>query len=80
LKEKNSALQIFLESAALASSRTVKEDGEAVRLMTIHSAKGLEFDTVFLTGCNEGLLPLKCFDNETKDDHLEEEQVAGSPC
>jgi DNA helicase-2/ATP-dependent DNA helicase PcrA len=43
----------------------------AVTLMTIHSAKGLEFPFVFIAGCEEGLLPhSKC----TRDDAIEEER------
>ena len=36
-----------------------QEDREGVRLMTLHSAKGLEFDTVFLVEANEGKMPYK---------------------
>jgi DNA helicase-2/ATP-dependent DNA helicase PcrA len=49
----------FLEEIALmsASDGGPKLKKDAVKLMTIHAAKGLEFDNVFLIGCNEGLLP-----------------------
>ena len=33
------------------------KDGEAVRLMTLHSSKGLEFDRVWILGCEDGVLP-----------------------
>ena len=48
----------FLEEAALiADVDLFDEDQEGVTLMTLHSAKGLEFPTVFLVGMEEGLLP-----------------------
>jgi DNA helicase-2/ATP-dependent DNA helicase PcrA len=51
----------FLEELALSSGdeagETPKERGEAVTLMTLHAAKGLEFAQVFLVGMEEGLLP-----------------------
>ena len=51
-------LEAFLESAALASDQDeLKDDANAVRLMTVHSAKGLEFPVVFITGLEEGLFP-----------------------
>jgi len=34
-----------------------KKDGEAVRLMTFHSSKGLEFPNVWIMGCEEGVIP-----------------------
>ena len=45
--------------------------GEGVRLMTLHAAKGLEFDTVFLVGANEGQMPYK---KAKKDSETEEER------
>ena len=48
----------FLENVALVEKEGRRsQSGEAVTLMTLHSAKGLEFDTVFLVGMEEGLFP-----------------------
>jgi DNA helicase-2/ATP-dependent DNA helicase PcrA len=50
-------LQGFLEHIALVMDADGGAGTEAVSIMTLHSAKGLEFDTVFLPGWEEGLLP-----------------------
>jgi len=50
-------LQGFLEHVALVMDADGGADADAVSIMTLHSAKGLEFDTVFLPGWEEGLLP-----------------------
>ncbi len=47
----------FLEKVTLAAEEADGEEGEAVCLMTLHNAKGLEFDVVFLVGLEDGLLP-----------------------
>ena len=49
-------LQGFLEHVALATSIDQDWDGQKVNLMTMHAAKGLEFDAVFLPGWEEGLV------------------------
>jgi DNA helicase II / ATP-dependent DNA helicase PcrA len=52
-------LQDFLENVALVTDlEKLGEQGDSVPLMTIHSAKGLEFPVVFLVGMEEGLFPL----------------------
>jgi DNA helicase-2/ATP-dependent DNA helicase PcrA len=52
------SLAAFLETVALMSDiDSVDEGGEAVTLMTLHSAKGLEFPVVFLVGLEEGIFP-----------------------
>lgn len=54
----NPSLSDFLEGVSLMSDLdNYDEDQEAVVMMTIHSAKGLEFDTIFLTGMEEGVFP-----------------------
>ena len=51
-------LQTFLENIALVSDRgQYNNDGDEVSIMTLHSAKGLEFNIVFLLGMEEGLFP-----------------------
>lgn len=55
--EQGQALEDILDSAALASDADEYDDTIPVSLMTLHSAKGLEFDAVFLAGLEEGLLP-----------------------
>ncbi|MDO8569310.1 MAG: UvrD-helicase domain-containing protein [bacterium] len=50
----------FLADAALQSDQDEMRDGEqAVRLMTVHASKGLEFDIVFIAGLEEGLFPAR---------------------
>lgn len=63
-------MEDFLEHVALVSDvDNYDGNSEAVTLMTIHAAKGLEFDTVFLVGMEEGLFPhLRALDNETEMD------------
>ena len=63
----------FLDSIALVSDvDNLDESTDAVTLMTMHSAKGLEFDNVFLVGMEEGLFPSKRSIEE--DDQTEEER------
>src|SRR5262249_35875927 len=50
-------LQGFLEHISLVMDADGGTESEAVSIMTLHSAKGLEFDTVFLPGWEEGLFP-----------------------
>lgn len=58
LSEDDDALTLFLENAALATDMDEGDDeGNFVSLMTIHSAKGLEFNNVFIVGTEEGLFP-----------------------
>ena len=55
--EQGQTLEDVLDQAALASDSDQYDDTIPVSLMTLHSAKGLEFDAVFLAGLEEGLLP-----------------------
>ena len=51
------SLSDFLEYVSLASDKSNTQNEDSVNIMTIHSAKGLEFDTVFLPGWEEGIFP-----------------------
>ncbi len=54
------ALKSFIDHAALDAGESQASEGEsAIQLMTLHSAKGLEFPLVFITGFEEGLFPHK---------------------
>jgi DNA helicase-2/ATP-dependent DNA helicase PcrA len=66
-------LEAFLDSIALVADVDALDDaGEGVTLMTLHSAKGLEFPVVFLTGLEEGVFPHARSMNDPEE--LEEER------
>tara|TARA_B100002052_G_scaffold258791_1_gene250991 strand:- start:23224 stop:25335 length:2112 start_codon:yes stop_codon:yes gene_type:complete len=67
-------LQGFLEHVALATSIDQNWEDEKVNVMTMHAAKGLEFETVFLPGWEEGLFPHQKSLEEKGDFALEEER------
>ena len=67
-------LESFLEHVSLATSIDNDWDGEKVNLMTMHASKGLEFDTVFLPGWEEGLFPHQKSIDEKGEQGLEEER------
>jgi DNA helicase-2/ATP-dependent DNA helicase PcrA len=64
----------FLEHISLVMDRDNGEAEQAVNIMTLHSAKGLEFDTVFLPGWEEGLFPHQRSLDESGRNGLEEER------
>jgi DNA helicase-2/ATP-dependent DNA helicase PcrA len=70
-------VEALIENAALQSDQDElqdKEERDAVRLMTIHSAKGLEFPYVFISGMEEGLFPHERLDDKGID-HEEERRL-----
>ena len=64
----------FMEHVSLVMDAATEEGTDRVNLMTLHSAKGLEFDSVFLPGWDEGLLPHQRSLDETGRSGLEEER------
>lgn len=79
-----SALITFLSNAALLSAAEINENGESgtpsdkkVRLFTVHSAKGLEFDTVFIAGFEKEVMPWGfAFGSENEKREAEERRLA----
>ena len=67
-------LESFLEHVSLATSVDQEWDGEKINMMTMHAAKGLEFDVVFLPGWEEGLFPHQKSIEEKGQKGLEEER------
>jgi DNA helicase-2/ATP-dependent DNA helicase PcrA len=65
----------FLDEVALLTDADVRREGEAVQLSTLHAAKGLEFDVVFLVGMEDGLLPLRR-EGSGETDEEEERRLA----
>ncbi len=67
-------LGAFLEHVSLVMEMTDNDTAERVSIMTLHGAKGLEFDTVFLPGWEEGLFPNQRALDESGRAGLEEER------
>ena len=67
-------LESFLEHVSLATAIDQEWDGEKINMMTMHAAKGLEFDVVFLPGWEEGLFPHQKSIEEKGQNGLEEER------
>jgi DNA helicase-2/ATP-dependent DNA helicase PcrA len=72
--EEYESLRAFLEHVALVMDAEQNEGTDAVSIMTLHSAKGLEFETVFLPGWEEGLFPHQRALDEGGRSGLEEER------
>ena len=67
-------LESFLEHVSLATSIDQDWEGQKINMMTMHAAKGLEFDVVFLPGWEEGLFPHQKSIEEKGQNGLEEER------
>jgi len=73
LNSEDPSLSAFLQEITLFTSQDEMETGEYVSLMTIHTAKGLEFKSVFIVGLCEGVFPsVKSL--EESDENIEEER------
>ncbi len=74
-EEQNGVISLedfLLEISLVSDVEEHKNNNDVVTLMTIHSAKGLEFDNVFIVGLEEGIFPhINCMDS---DEELEEER------
>ena len=74
-KDPNATMEDFLATIALLSDvDKTQEETNVVSMMTVHSAKGLEFPIVFLVGMEEGLFPLSRA-KESPEEHEEERRL-----
>lgn len=67
-------LQMLEDISLLSEQDNMRDDRPAVRLMTVHAAKGLEFDYVFVTGMEQGLFPHAGYDEKKGKEEQEEER------
>ncbi len=72
--EDHESLNAFLEHIALVQANDESESADKISIMTLHGAKGLEFDTVFLPGWEEEVFPNRRALEETGTSGLEEER------
>ncbi|ACN99209.1 ATP-dependent DNA helicase PcrA [Sulfurihydrogenibium azorense Az-Fu1] len=72
IEKSGKTLTEFLEESSLSQAQDNLEDTNKVKIMTVHAAKGLEFNTVFVAGLEDGIFPSgRSFDDPTQ---LEEER------
>jgi len=69
--EHGGKLDEFIQRLSLFADKKDDENGDAARLMTVHAAKGLEFDHVYIVGMEEGSFPHK---NAVEEQRMEEER------
>ena len=69
-----SSFESYLENASLQTSQDEIKNGDFVSMMTVHVAKGLEFDHVFVVSMIDGIFPSRRTVDETGNDGLEEER------
>ena len=72
--EEFESLNTFLEHIQLVMDNSINETKDSVNLLTLHAAKGLEFDNVFLPGWEEEIFPNKKSIDEKLNQGLEEER------
>lgn len=68
------ALTPFLQNITLLRDNDIEDKSDCVKIMTAHTAKGLEFDNVFIVGLTEGIFPSARSLEERKNEALEEER------
>ena len=73
-KNPESSFETYLENASLQTSQDEIKNGDYVSMMTIHVAKGLEFDHVFIISMIDGVFPSRRAEDEGGADGLEEER------
>ena len=74
--EPDSSLDEYLQQVSLYGDREETMESDYVQLMTVHAAKGLEFDTVFISDMNDGIFPNERAMNEGKRGVEEERRLA----
>ncbi len=74
LEPEQAILDFLTESALQSDQDELREEEPAVRLMTVHSAKGLEFNVVFVSGLEEGLFPHEKADEDAMTPEEREEE------
>lgn len=72
----NAGLDEYLQTISLYTDKEERETADAVQMMTVHSSKGLEFDTVFIVDLNEGIFPNERAVNENGRGIEEERRLA----
>ena len=67
--------KFFLSLSMRQGIDEYNEHAEAVSLLTLHASKGLEFDTVFIPGCEDNIIPFELFGKKEKPELAEEERL-----